>query len=79
MKKTCMNCRRYHAVLSDNAAQFHIHDWCDQWKTALDAYALADKMEYECPFNICPKSPLRTCSNFAIALPPILHTTIYLY
>ena len=51
MKKTCMNCKSYHAVLLSNDGSFHIHDWCEQWKTELSAYALADKMGYECPFN----------------------------
>ena len=51
MKKTCMNCKKYHAVLLSNDGSFHIHDWCEQWKTELNAYALADKMGYECPFN----------------------------
>lgn len=50
MKKTCMNCVKYHATLLSSDGQFHIHDWCEQWKTKLDAYALADKMEYEPPF-----------------------------
>ena len=51
MKKTCMNCKKYHAVLLSNDGSFRIHDWCEQWKTELNAYALADKMGYECPFN----------------------------
>lgn len=50
MKKTCMNCIKYHAILSSDEDMFHIHDWCEQWKTALRAYALADQMDYECPY-----------------------------
>jgi len=50
MKKTCMNCTKYHETLLSNDGFFHIHDWCEQWKTVLDAYALADKMDYECPY-----------------------------
>lgn len=50
MKKTCMNCIKYHAILLSSDGQFHIHDWCEQWKTELDAYALADKIGYESPF-----------------------------
>ncbi len=51
MKKTCMNCKKYHAVLISKDGSFHIHHWCDQWKTQLDDYALVDKNEYECPYN----------------------------
>ena len=52
MVKTCMNCKSYHASLSDNQdGGFHIHDWCEQWKTELYPFALADKNDYECPFN----------------------------
>ena len=51
MKKTCMNCKMYHAVMISGGGNFHIHDWCAQWKTVLNPYALADKMKYECPFN----------------------------
>ena len=50
MKRTCMNCKNYHATLSSNEETFHIHDWCEQWKTVLNTYALADKMNYEHPF-----------------------------
>ena len=50
MKKTCMNCKKYHAVLISKDDSFHIHDWCKQWKTVLDAYALADQTEHECPY-----------------------------
>ena len=39
MKKTCMNCKKYHAVLVSKENAFHIHDWCEQWKTALYAFA----------------------------------------
>lgn len=45
-----MNCKKYHAFLASDEGSFHIHDWCEQWGTVLDAYALADKMDYECPF-----------------------------
>ena len=51
MKKTCMNCTKYHATLSTIEGAFHIHDWCEQWKTVLDAYARADQMDYTCPYN----------------------------
>ena len=47
MKKTCMNCKKYHATLSDGEGAFHIHNWCEQWKTVLDAYALANKTDSE--------------------------------
>ena len=50
MKKTCMNCTKYHATLASNDGAFHIHDWCEQWKTVLNASALANKLDYECPF-----------------------------
>ena len=50
MKKTCMNCKKYHAILSSDEGPFHIHDWCEQWKTVLHAYALADKLDYQCPY-----------------------------
>lgn len=50
MKKTCMNCKKYHAVLSEPDGAFHIHDWCEQWKTVLNAYALADSVEHQCPY-----------------------------
>lgn len=46
-----MNCTKYHAILLSNEGLFHIHDWCEQWNTVLDAYALADKKGYECPFK----------------------------
>ena len=51
MKKTCMNCKMYHDVLMSNDGSLHIHDWCEQWKTELNRYALADKIGYECPYN----------------------------
>ena len=66
MKKTCMNCRNYHAVLKSNDSQYHIHDWCEQWKTALNAYALADKMGYACPYN----SDLETGEAFCYMFEP---------
>lgn len=50
MKKTCMNCKKYHATLCSSENSFHIHDWCEQWKTVLKAYALADEIDHECPF-----------------------------
>lgn len=50
MKKTCMNCAKYHASLSGESGFFHIHDWCEQWKTVLNAYALADTRDYTCPY-----------------------------
>ena len=49
MKKTCMNCKKYRETLSSEDG-FHVHDWCEQWKTILYPYALADKNDYECPF-----------------------------
>lgn len=51
MKNTCMNCKKYHAVLSSGEGAFHIHDWCEQWRTTLNAYALADKRDHVCPYN----------------------------
>ena len=51
MKKTCMNCKYYYSTLSDGESFFHIHDWCDQWKTQLKAYAHADMVEHDYPYN----------------------------
>ncbi len=31
MKKTCWNCRHYHATLEEPNVFFHIHDYCDAW------------------------------------------------
>jgi hypothetical protein len=41
----------YHDVLISSDRNIHVHDWCEQWKTVLNPYALADKMGYTCPFN----------------------------
>lgn len=67
MKKTCMNCIKYHATLSGENGDFHIHDWCEQWNTTLNAYALADKMDYECPFY----SDLETGEAFCYMFEPV--------
>jgi hypothetical protein len=72
MKKTCMNCTKYHATLSGKDSSFHIHDWCEQWETVLDAYALANKMDYDCPFN----SDLETGDAFCYMFEPV-DTPIY--
>lgn len=70
MKKTCMNCIKYHAILFSEDGSFHIHDWCEQWKTVLDAYALADKMDYECPFYSDLETGEAFCYMFeAVATP----------
>ena len=50
MKNTCMNCKKYYAILISDDGLHHVHDWCDQWKTVLNAYALAEKMDYKHPF-----------------------------
>ena len=70
MKKTCMNCKNYHAVLANDADNYHIHDWCDQWQTVLNAYALADKMEYDCPFNSDLETGDAYCYMFEAAEAP---------
>ena len=67
MKKTCMNCKKYHATLINKDGLSHIHDWCDQWKTVLDAYALADKRGYEAPYN----SDLETGEAFCYMFEPV--------
>lgn len=50
MRKTCMNCTKYHETLLNDERDFHVHDWCAQWETVLDVYALSGTMDYECPF-----------------------------
>jgi hypothetical protein len=67
MKKTCMNCTKYHAILVSDDDVYHIHDWCAQWKTALNAYALADQRGYECPYN----SDLETGEAFCYMFEPV--------
>ena len=67
MKRTCMNCRKYHAILSSDEGSFHIHNWCNQWNTVLNAYALADMMDYECPYN----SDLETGDAFCYMFEPV--------
>lgn len=66
MKKTCMNCKKYHAVLASKENAFHIHDWCEQWKTALHAYALADQTEHDFPYY----SDLETGEAFCYMFEP---------
>lgn len=65
-----MNCRKYHAVLSNDEGWFHIHDWCEQWKTVLNAYALADKREYACPYNSDLETGEAYCYMFEAADTP---------
>ena len=50
MKKTCMNCKMYHAFLASDDGSYHIHDWCEQWKTVLKAFASANKVDHDDPF-----------------------------
>lgn len=69
MKKTCMNCKKYHAILlgEDGA---HIHDWCEQWEIVLDAYAMAEKMDYKCPFNSDLETGEAFCYMFEAVVTP---------
>ena len=67
MKKTCMNCVQYRATVLSEDGMTHIHDWCEQWGTVLNAYALADKRGYECPYN----SDLETGEAFCYMFEPI--------
>lgn len=30
MKKTCMNCKYFHGCLSDEGANYHVHDYCEK-------------------------------------------------
>ena len=62
-----MNCTKYHATLSSDEGLFHIHDWCEQWKTGLNAYASADKADYECPYY----SDLETGEAFCYMFEPV--------
>jgi len=70
MKKTCMNCTKYHAVLSNEQVGFHIHDYCEQWKTVLYAYALAEKNDYEGSFYSDLETGEAFCYMFEAAETP---------
>ena len=70
MKKTCMNCEKYHAVLGSDSCNYHIHDWCEQWKTVLDAYALARQREYDCPYYSDLETGVAFCYMFEPAEAP---------
>ena len=71
MLKTCMNCRKYHATLNDEQGHdFHIHDWCEQWNTTLDPFALADQFEYNGFYNSDLETGEACCYMFEPAESP---------
>ena len=52
-RKTCLNCNHYHSILEDTGKEsfFHIHDYCDVWKTEIPDCAIFDRNEFECGYT----------------------------
>lgn len=71
MKKTCMNCKYYHNTLSDGDGGFyHIHDWCAQWKTSLNSFAMADLLDLDAPYYSDLETGIAFCYMYEAAEKP---------
>ena len=48
---TCANCKYYHSRLTDSREDFHIHDYCDLWRTEIPTYTIFDRADLSCGYD----------------------------
>lgn len=50
VRRTCYNCTHHHGNLSDDTC-YHIHDYCDVWRTEIPSTVVFDKLGFQTGFD----------------------------